>query len=238
MLIIQNPDLKNTDISKLLGHEWRKAPIEIRQPHVEREQLEREAYLERMAEWRHMRNHEEDLIRKERIAVAEHCVQSIDRLLPREAMSELNKPFMEAPNRESFAVTSRFAHRFHLPAPLFESCSFSKTYLNPNIPAVTFPWSDGQTAGYFHALPTGSAEQGGKEKEESAPSTIFSENALVAILPRPQQLPQAPFEVTNQLREEYHVEAIPFLPFGKYEFFVSKLQDDDYEPKYRTLTKH
>jgi hypothetical protein len=47
--------MKNTDISKLLGEEWKNAPVHIRKPHVEKERREREEYHEKVAIWRQKR---------------------------------------------------------------------------------------------------------------------------------------------------------------------------------------
>lgn len=216
----------------MLGQEWKEASMEIRNPHVEREKREREEYLERISEWRKMRNHEEELIRQKRVAVAEHCVQS-NIMLPTEAMLAPTEIIPETSHRESLTVTPSLGQRLHFPAPLFESCSFSQTYINPNIPSVALPLNNGLTAGYFHVSTTASV---GREMEEPVPPTTSSGNSLVPLLPKPQQLPQAPFEAANPLREQqYQVDGIPILPFGKYIRAPSKLKDDDCSPKDCTL---
>lgn len=51
-LIGENPNVKNTDISKLLGLEWRAAPQEVRQPHIDKEAREREEYHRKVSAWR------------------------------------------------------------------------------------------------------------------------------------------------------------------------------------------
>ena len=48
----QNPDLKNTEVSRLLGEHWRNAREEERRPFVEKEKIEREKYKVAIAEWR------------------------------------------------------------------------------------------------------------------------------------------------------------------------------------------
>jgi hypothetical protein len=78
----ENPERKNTEISKLLGELWKKSPAHIRQPHIEREQRERESYKCRIAEWREKRQREEDHAKQQRIAVAEQYVQSGGMSLP------------------------------------------------------------------------------------------------------------------------------------------------------------
>lgn len=51
-MIEENPHMKNTDISKLLGMEWRTIPQELRQPHIDKEARERESYRQEISEWR------------------------------------------------------------------------------------------------------------------------------------------------------------------------------------------
>lgn len=58
-----NPGLKNTDISKLLGHEWRSASEDMKRPFVEQEQQERQAYHIRIAAWKEERKHQEDFVK-------------------------------------------------------------------------------------------------------------------------------------------------------------------------------
>lgn len=47
-----NPELRNTEISRLLGKMWREAPDEERAPHIEKEKEEREKYKVRIEKWR------------------------------------------------------------------------------------------------------------------------------------------------------------------------------------------
>jgi high mobility group protein B1 len=47
-----NPDMKNTEVSRLLGEMWRNAPEEDRRPHIEKEKKEREKYKVAIADWR------------------------------------------------------------------------------------------------------------------------------------------------------------------------------------------
>lgn len=44
--------MKNTDISKLLGKEWKAVPQEVRQPHIDKEAREREVYHKKISAWR------------------------------------------------------------------------------------------------------------------------------------------------------------------------------------------
>lgn len=59
ILKANNPSLKNTDISRVLGDMWRKTSDEEKRPHLERESREREKYKEDMSQWK-----EEQQVRK------------------------------------------------------------------------------------------------------------------------------------------------------------------------------
>jgi hypothetical protein len=48
----KNPELKNTEISKMLGDLWRNCPDDDRRPYVEKEKIEREKYKIAMAKWK------------------------------------------------------------------------------------------------------------------------------------------------------------------------------------------
>lgn len=48
----ENPDMSNTDISRLLGEMWRNASPEERQPYREQEEKERAVYKAEIAKWR------------------------------------------------------------------------------------------------------------------------------------------------------------------------------------------
>lgn len=66
----KNPNLKNTEVSQILGEMWRNLSEEYRRPFVEREKADREVYKVKSAEWR-----EESEARAEaerRAAQAEH----------------------------------------------------------------------------------------------------------------------------------------------------------------------
>ena len=51
--------MKNTEISKLLGEEWRNCPAHVRQPHINKEKREREEYHRRVAIWQQNRKPED-----------------------------------------------------------------------------------------------------------------------------------------------------------------------------------
>ena len=48
----KNPDMKNTQISRVLGEMWRSLTDEEREPFVTKERVEREKYKIAIAEWR------------------------------------------------------------------------------------------------------------------------------------------------------------------------------------------
>ena len=48
----KNPEMKNTEISRVLGEMWRALSEEGRRPFVEKEKSEREKYKIAIAEWR------------------------------------------------------------------------------------------------------------------------------------------------------------------------------------------
>lgn len=48
----KNPDMSNTDVSRLLGEMWRSASQKERAPYVEQEEIERAAYKEEIKRWR------------------------------------------------------------------------------------------------------------------------------------------------------------------------------------------
>lgn len=51
-LKVEHPDVKNTDISRMLGELWRQLPEQERSPHVDREKIERDKYKIAIAAWR------------------------------------------------------------------------------------------------------------------------------------------------------------------------------------------
>jgi len=48
----ENPGMKNTEISRILGEMWRNASDDERRPHVEKEKVEREKYKVAAARWK------------------------------------------------------------------------------------------------------------------------------------------------------------------------------------------
>jgi hypothetical protein len=56
----QNPDLKTTEISRILGMMWKEASEEEKQPFIEREEVEREVYKAKMNEWKRQQEEMQD----------------------------------------------------------------------------------------------------------------------------------------------------------------------------------
>lgn len=54
-----NPDVQNTDISRLLGETWRNMSEAEKQPYVEREKVERSEYKEKMKRWKEKKDRED-----------------------------------------------------------------------------------------------------------------------------------------------------------------------------------
>ena len=72
----EHPDLKNTDISRLLGERWKSASEEERRPFLEKEKQAREQYSKDIAEWRKKRHDEEEAMRKHRQEVVDRWMQT------------------------------------------------------------------------------------------------------------------------------------------------------------------
>jgi len=53
----QNPDMVNTEVSRVLGEQWRNATEEEKEPFIQREKIERERYKTAIAEWRTENEH-------------------------------------------------------------------------------------------------------------------------------------------------------------------------------------
>ena len=54
----ENPELRNIDVSRLLGAEWKKKlSAEDKKPFIEREEAERKLYYQRMSEWKVEKEH-------------------------------------------------------------------------------------------------------------------------------------------------------------------------------------
>ena len=51
-ILERHPELKNTEVSKILGDLWRKSTEEERRPYVENEKIEREKYKAAMLKWK------------------------------------------------------------------------------------------------------------------------------------------------------------------------------------------
>jgi hypothetical protein len=61
-----NPELKNTEISRILGELWRKTDDREKQPFIEQEVIEREKYKEKMTAWREQKAIDDEIKKQER----------------------------------------------------------------------------------------------------------------------------------------------------------------------------
>ena len=88
----ENPDMKNTEVSRILGEMWRNLSDEDRQPFVDQEKSEREKYKVVIAEWRE----NEAKAEAERKANVEHHMASLqhgDSSLPHSPSTVYADPF-------------------------------------------------------------------------------------------------------------------------------------------------
>jgi hypothetical protein len=117
--------MKNTEISKLLGEEWKKAPAEVRKPHIDKELRDREAYHKKTLAWRQQRRNEEDSARQQRIAVAERLV------LPRMRQLPTTSPIPSTPPSSSLGTTFNSRETPILPKPSFSQEDVPKAIAAP-----------------------------------------------------------------------------------------------------------
>ena len=71
-----HPDLKNTDLSRMLGVRWKSASDEERLPFIEREKNERDVYNRDIAEWRRQKEKEDKAILEHRKLVTDEWIKS------------------------------------------------------------------------------------------------------------------------------------------------------------------
>lgn len=64
----ENPEMKNTEVSRMLGEMWRNASKEQRKPYVDKEREEREKYKIAISEWRVDYENKKEEERKQRAA--------------------------------------------------------------------------------------------------------------------------------------------------------------------------
>lgn len=151
----QYPGMQNTDISKLLGKMWKESPLSVRQPHIDREQRERETYKKKIAKWRQERKDEELLSRKKREAVAAEFAKSGGGRFPEPG--DLNLPPSSTPIRSQpppgmiphwgpsppYAATTPYQH-YSIPYPHhvtpLEPTTTHATHRSPTTQSVQQPF--------------------------------------------------------------------------------------------------
>jgi hypothetical protein len=77
-----NPEMNNTDISRLLGEMWRAADASEKEPYVESEKVERAIYNEAIATWREEQAHLDAASRTSHHSVQQQSVQKNLEIVP------------------------------------------------------------------------------------------------------------------------------------------------------------
>jgi membrane protein involved in colicin uptake len=115
----QNPDMANTDISRLLGEMWRNASPRERAPYVEEEERERAIYKKDIAKFR------ADQAKEDAASRTSH--QSVKRMseYPMQAQEEAHHPSAEEANAASQRARFFEEYRPEQIAPVASSDSHS-----------------------------------------------------------------------------------------------------------------
>jgi hypothetical protein len=212
----QNPNLKNTEISKLLGQEWKAAPASVRQPHIDKEIHERETYLKDIAAWRRQRHDEEAIVREQRIAIAEQSIISKTKVVPPVWLS-------------SIAPSTRGTDQ-NIPASTFvdDKIPISTAKQNSSgpqqliIPSPSSPLRKAKlppfekTSSPVNHEANNIASLSNWEREIHLEYGNEDESLIPTILPRPTTpQPHSPYAASATLRVSIGDSAIPSFPFGK-----------------------
>lgn len=72
----ENPGMRNTEISRILGEMWKNASHEEKSPHIEREAKERAKYKINIAKWRKEDSIQKEEAKKEQVEQAKLATQS------------------------------------------------------------------------------------------------------------------------------------------------------------------
>jgi hypothetical protein len=172
--------VKNTDISKLLGLEWRAAPQEVRQPHIDKEAREREEYHKKVSAWRKQQRKN-----KETVANAQG-IQSLTRphqIVPVKAQIDplpRSKSLPTVTKSISYGVTGTPPRTLN--TTLQSSSSFSTPgYISNDAEALI---------DHYVWLPSVSMESGNSSTAQSYPKAATASNAK---FPPPAVLAPPPF---------------------------------------------
>jgi hypothetical protein len=108
---LDNHDMKNTEISRVLGEMWRSLTDDERRPFVDKEKEEREKYKIAIAAWR---KEAEDKQEAQRKAQAEHTTANMPEQQPvfqdQYAPQTMPPPFMYPPGYPSYCEFLRCLH--------------------------------------------------------------------------------------------------------------------------------
>lgn len=88
----ENPELRNTEISRMLGKLWREAPEEVRAPHIAKEKEERERYKVRIEKWRNEHDERMEEQRKIQAEQAAHAAAVFGQSGGQEAIQSSEQP--------------------------------------------------------------------------------------------------------------------------------------------------
>ena len=156
-----NPEMNNTDISRLLGELWRAADAAEKEPYVESEKIERAEYNEAIANWREEQAHLDAATRRSHHSVQQHSVdKSIVDAPPIKKKRRENIPHsMSDPSRASAPIYTSNDGRF-VDRRIFRSYSGS-SHPHENKPYASDPRHYHST--YFPSDPNRSHNANGEQ---------------------------------------------------------------------------
>jgi len=105
----ENPGMRNTEISRVLGEMWKNASDEEKAPHIEREARERAKYKINIAKWR-----KEDLVRKE--DAKKEQIEQQAKLATRSQLNHQLPPSTVLSTDDSQSYSSQHSYQVHTPS--------------------------------------------------------------------------------------------------------------------------
>jgi HMG (high mobility group) box len=167
----ENPTLKNTEISRLLGNMWRNASEEEKRPHVDRELAERKVYKVNIAEWRadfevkqeaQRKAHAEQMLANSN-AYAAAAITGYAPPVPPVSMQPAQQQSHQQQSEQHQPQPHPFPHTTHVGAPM--QFSDPSQYRAPPMNPGGFMYQTGMPTGfpyrkYMHALILASVRNG------------------------------------------------------------------------------